>query len=385
MTSAAPTGSRAPGALPPLDLAALPALDIAPRVDRLRAGIRSAGCDALLVTNLTNIRYLTGFTGSAALLLVSPDEVVFVSDGRYGDQAAEQLADAGVDARIEITGTEQRERLADTAKGLARLGLEAEAVSWAQQRRYAQEWFPDAELVATESLVEDLRLVKDPGEVARIEAAATLADAALAQVLGRLGDEPTERDVALELDWTMRRLGADDISFETICASGPNGAKPHARPGSRRLVEGDLVVMDFGALVDGYHSDMTRTFAVGDPSETQARMLAVVTEAQVAGVAAVAPGVLCSEVDASARGVIEAAGWGDAFVHGTGHGVGLDIHEAPRLAKTSEATLAEGYVVTVEPGVYLPDHGGVRVEDTVLVTAEGCRSLTHAPKAPEVT
>ncbi len=363
----------------------LPPLDIAPRLDRLRDRLGEADCDALLVTNLTNVRYLTGFTGSAALLLVAPDEVVFVSDGRYGEQAAEQLASAGVDARIEITGTDQRQRLADAATGLARLGLEAEAVTWAQQRRYAQEWFPDTELVATESLVEDLRLVKDAGEVARIEVAAALADAALAQILGSLATAPTERDVALELDWAMRRLGADDISFETICASGPNSAKPHARPGPRRLTEGDLVVMDFGALVDGYHSDMTRTFAVGEPSATQARMLAVVTEAHIAGVAEVAPGVACSAVDAAARAVIAAAGWEEAFVHGTGHGVGLDIHEAPRLAKTSEATLAEGYVVTVEPGVYLPDHGGVRVEDMVLVTAEGCRPLTHAPKAPTVS
>jgi Xaa-Pro aminopeptidase len=209
----------------------LPALDVAPRLTALRAAFEPAGCEALLVTHLTNIRYLTGFTGSAGLLLVLPDDVLFVSDGRYDEQAHEQLGAAGLKARIEISNTEQRERVAAAAQGIRRLGLEAEAVTWAQQRRFAEEWFPSAELVPTENVVEGLRLVKDPGEVARIEAASAIADDALAEVRPRLVDQPTEREFALELDWAMRRLGADDVSFETICASGPNGAKPHARPG----------------------------------------------------------------------------------------------------------------------------------------------------------
>jgi Xaa-Pro aminopeptidase len=198
----------------------------------------------------------------------------------------------------------------------------------------------------------------------------------------RLAAGPTEREFGLELDATMRRLGADDVSFETICASGPNGARPHARPGARRIVDGDLVVLDFGALLDGYHSDMTRTVMVGEPSATQRRMLDVVLASQQAGVEAVAPGVECRQVDAVCRQVIDDAGWADAFLHGTGHGVGLDIHEAPRLARTSDAVLAEGQVVTVEPGVYLPEHGGVRVEDSLLVTAGGYRRLTQSPKDP---
>jgi Xaa-Pro aminopeptidase len=170
------------------------------------------------------------------------------------------------------------------------------------------------------------------------------------------------------------------VSFETIVASGPNGAKPHAVPGRRRIVEGDLVVLDFGALVDGYHSDMTRTVVVGEPSATQRRMLEVVAESQRAGLAAVAPGVPCVEVDRTCREVIAGAGWADAFVHGTGHGVGLDIHEDPRVSRTATGTLQAGHVVTVEPGVYLPEHGGVRIEDTVVVTSTGCRVLTAAPK-----
>lgn len=356
------------------------AMDVAGRLPKLRESMGEAGCDALLVTHLTNIRYLTGFTGSAGLLLVLPDDAVFVTDGRYRDQSAEQLAANGVETRIEITGTEQDAKLAAAARGIDRIGLESTHVTWSAKRRYSTKVFDSAALVATEGLVERLRIVKDDGEIARIESACRIADDALASVLPRLEEEPTEQDFGLELDTTMRRLGASGPSFETIVASGPNGAKPHARPGDRRIREGDLVVLDFGALLDGYHSDMTRTVSIGEPTPTQRRMDEVVRAAQAAGVAAVRPGVTGRDVDAACRGLIAEAGWGDAFLHGTGHGVGLDIHEDPRVASTATATLAPGHVVTVEPGVYLPEHGGVRIEDTVVVTEDGCRPLTTAPK-----
>jgi Xaa-Pro aminopeptidase len=364
------------------DPATLPAMDVAGRSERLRARLDDDGWGALLVTNLTNIRYLTGFTGSAALLLVTPGRLVFVTDGRYRDQSADELAAAGVAADIEVgrSGEVQRELLAAAAKDIERLALEAEDVTWAQQQRYDADWFPDTGLVATSGVVEDLRLVKDAGEVARIEAACAIADAALATVRPRLGEGPTEAEVALELEWQMRHGGAEGPSFDTIVASGPNGAQPHHRAGGRRIGEGDLVVIDFGALVDGYHSDMTRTVAVGEPDPTQARMLAVVAESQAAGVAAVRAGVDAQAVDDACRRVIDTAGWGDAFLHGTGHGVGLDIHEPPRVSTVPTGKLADGYVVTVEPGVYLPAHGGVRIEDTVVVTPDGCRTLTRAPK-----
>lgn len=358
-------------------------MDVRGRAGRLRE--RFDGIDGLLVTRLANIRYLTGFTGSAARLLVLPDELVFVTDGRYRDQAAEQLAAAGVEARIEVTATEQQARLTEAARGVRRLGLEANDVTWAAQRRYAVEGFPDAELVPAEGLVEELRLVKDDGEVARIEAAARIADEALASVRARLGEGPTESEFQRELDFAILRLGAEDRSFETIVASGPNGARPHARPSGRRVEEGDLVVVDFGALLDGYHSDMTRTFIVGDPSPTQRRMLEVVLASQAAGVEAVSAGAGAVDVDRACRDVIAGAGWADAFVHGTGHGVGLDIHEDPRVSPAGTATLAAGHVVTVEPGVYLPAHGGVRIEDTLVVTPSGYRRLTNAPKEPALT
>jgi Xaa-Pro aminopeptidase len=363
-----------------------PPMDVAGRVDRLRASLEGAGCEALLVTHLTNIRYLTGFTGSAALLLVDDASLTFVTDGRYEEQAAGQLAAAGVAADIEVGRTlaRQQEIVSQRADAIGRLGLEAEHVSWAAQRRYADEWFGGAELVATSGLVEALRLVKDEGEVARIEAACGIADAALVAVAPMLDEGPTEQAFALALDTEMRRRGADDISFDTIVAAGPNGSRPHHSPSDRRVEPGDLVVIDFGALVDGYHSDMTRTIAVGGPEaldDTQRRMIEVVRASQAAGVAAVGPGVVTAAVDAACREVIVEAGWGEAFVHGTGHGVGLDIHEDPRVSTVGDAMLAPGHVVTVEPGVYLPGHGGVRIEDTVVVTESGCRTLTRAPKS----
>jgi Xaa-Pro aminopeptidase len=362
----------------------LPPMDIAGRIPRLRERLGDAGCDAVVVTNLRNVRYLTGFTGTAGHLVVTADDAVVVTDERYGTQVGEQLAAAGTPARAEVTTTGQKDATAAAVAGAQKIGLEATSVSWAQQRTFAGEWFPAAELVPTENLVEGLRLVKDDGEVARIELAARIADESLMAIVRRLLDGPTEAEFGLELDTEMRRRGASERSFETIVAGGVNGAKPHARPGTRRVARGDLVVIDFGATIDGYRSDMTRTFVVGDPDDDQRRMLDVVTAAQAAGVAAVAPGVEAKQVDAACRDLIGEAGLGDHFVHGTGHGVGLDIHEAPWVNARSAATLAAGHVVTVEPGVYLPTIGGVRVEDTVLVTTAGNRPLTRAPKDPVV-
>ena len=365
-----------------MNTADLPALDVAGRIDRLRALFPEAGIDALFVTRLVNIRYLTGFTGSAGLLLVGPDEVLFVSDGRYKDQSADQLATAGVPARIEISGTEQKKIVHDAAaaKGYGRVGLEAHGVTWSQQRSFASEWFPSAELVPTENLIEGLRRVKDAGEVARIRAACSIADQAFANVAPRLRGRPTEVEFGLDLEFEMRRLGASAMSFEPIVAAGPNGAKPHARPSERRIEPGELLVLDFGCIVDGYCSDMTRTVSVGDPGAEARHMYDVVLESQRAGREAVRQGVEAAAVDKACRDVIAEAGWADAFLHGTGHGVGLEIHEDPRVSATGRGTLAAGYVVTVEPGVYLTGVGGVRIEDTVVVTPDGCDILTASPK-----
>lgn len=359
----------------------LPPLDVAGRVRRLREQLSDEACAALVVSDLTNVRYLTGFTGSNATVLVTDDRLLFVTDGRYRDQAAEQLAAAGVDADIVIS-TDPGRALRTAARGIGRVGLEADVVPWATQRRWSVDVFPWAQLVPTEGLVLGLRAVKDDGEVARLRRASEIADAALADVRHLLADGITEVAFRRDLEWAMADHGADAPSFDTIVASGPNGAKPHARPGDRVIGStgsGELVVIDFGATVDGYHSDMTRTLVVGEPSETQARMLDVVRAAQAAGVAAVRAGTPCVDVDRACREIIAEAGWGDAFVHGTGHGIGLVIHEDPRLSAVSEHELAAGHCVTVEPGVYLPEHGGVRVEDSVVVTGSGCDLLTRSP------
>ena len=358
-------------------------MDVVGRISRLREALAAAECDALLVTSLVNVRYLTGFTGSAALLLVRPDDLVFVTDGRYRDQSAMELATAGVDARIRVgrTAGSQKEYLQEEASGITRLGLEASSVTWAAQRRYDAEWFPEAELVPTEGLVEELRKIKDPGEVDRMAEAARVADEALGRVRHRLAEGPTEEEFAVALDFEMRAGGATGPSFETIVASGPNGAKPHHRPSNRRIEPGELVVVDFGAIVDGYCSDMTRTLCVGEPaSATARRMVEVVAASQKAGVESVRAGVEGKVVDATCRDIIAEAGWADAFLHSTGHGVGLYIHEAPSVSSASTDTLVTGHVVTVEPGVYLPEHGGVRIEDTMVVTDEGCLVLTNATK-----
>jgi len=374
------------GELAPLDLEPLSA---AGRLDRLRARLGGAGVDggpvdALLVTTPANIRWLTGFTGSAGVLAVTAERALLTSDGRYRTQSTEQLAGAGVGDQVSVSiggVTDQRAALVELLGSAATVGLEADQVSWSGQRSW-DELLAAASLVPTRGLVEALRVVKDDGEVRRMERAAAIADRALEEVLPRLAlGSTTEAAFAAALDHAMRQRGAEESAFETIVASGPNSAKPHARPGPRTIGAGDPVVVDFGAVYDGYRSDMTRTFVVGgEPAGELARVFSVVAASQRQGVEAVRPGVEAGSVDRTCRAVIEEAGWLDRFEHGTGHGVGLDIHEAPSVGPGSTAILAPGAVVTVEPGVYLPGTGGVRIEDTLVVTDGGSRPLTLFPK-----
>ncbi len=360
-------------------------MEVAGRLGRLRQALAAtARPEALLVSSLTNIRYLTGFTGSAGMLFVLPSEAVLLTDGRYEIQAREQLEASAVAARVVVSSAAAQADRAGVivADGdVSVLGLEAAHVTWAQQQSYAEKWFAGVDLVPTVGLVEQLRRVKDPGEVDRLAEAARIADEALGRVRGRLATGLSEDEFATVLDFEMRELGATAPSFPTIVASGPNAAKPHHQPGSRRIGRAEAVVVDFGALFDGYCSDMTRTLwvdGVGDPGVRRA--LDVVLAAQAAGVAAVRAGVPCADIDRACRSVIDEAGLAERFVHGTGHGVGLNIHEAPWVSPVSTDTLSAGHVVTVEPGVYLPGVGGVRIEDTVVVTSDGCRPLTSTPK-----
>ncbi|MGH9149447.1 MAG: M24 family metallopeptidase, partial [Acidimicrobiales bacterium] len=261
-------------------------MDVAGRAARLRARFDGAGCDGLVVTNLRNVRYLTGFSGSAAAAVVTAAEMVLVTDGRYREQAEADLAGAGVErmVRLEIALDRHAQRAAvvAAAAGAGRIGLEAASVTWAAQMAYAREWFPGAEVVATDGLVEELRRTKDAGEQARIAEAARIADAALAGAVAVLVSRPmTEAELALALEAEIRGLGSPGSSFETIVGSGPNGARPHARAGPRPIGRGELVVVDFGAMVDGYRSDMTRTLCLGPPAPAElARVVEVVAAAQ---------------------------------------------------------------------------------------------------------
>jgi Xaa-Pro aminopeptidase len=360
-------------------MTALAPLSAAGRLDRLRATLD--GVDALVVTTLPNVRYLTGFAGSAGVLVVTADGALLTTDGRYRTQSSEQVDQSGAEVEITIGGVaDQRRAVTAFLSGRPRVGLEADNVSWSSQLVWA-DLLGAVELVPTTNAVEALREIKDGAEIARMEHAAAIADAALGEVLPMMSDGVTEEEFGLALDTAMRRGGAEGVAFETIVAAGENSAKPHHHPGGRPIGRGDAVVVDFGAMYEGYRSDMTRTFCVGsEPVGDMARVFAVVGESQAAGAAAVRPGVATKEIDDVCRAIIAEAGWADRFEHGTGHGVGLDIHEAPTVSQLGTAILAPGFVVTVEPGVYLPGLGGVRVEDTLLVTEDGSRPLTRFTK-----
>jgi Xaa-Pro aminopeptidase len=339
--------------------------------------LQDGEAEALLVSNLTNVRYLTGFSGTNGQVLVTPTGATFMTDGRY--RARSQDLVQGADIVI------YPERPADVLSGLlekagiARLGIEADSVTLSGRDAFAAA-AGDAELVPTEGLIEKLRRTKDEDEVRSLERAISISDAAAGWILDRLAPGRTEREIALDLEVQMRQSGADDVAFEPIVGSGPLSAHIHHTPSERPLEKGDLILMDFGALADGYHSDLTRTVVLGPASDEQLEVYEVVKRAQQAGIDALGPGARGDVVDGAARSVITEAGHGDVFEHGLGHGVGLDIHETPRLGRTSEDVLKEGDVVTVEPGVYLAGKGGVRIEDCVLVTADGARVLGSAPK-----
>ncbi|WP_445160841.1 M24 family metallopeptidase [Mycobacterium sp. Dal123C01] len=361
------------------------------RRDNLKNQIGASGLDAMLVTDLNNVRYLSGFSGSNGALLVFADDrgAVLATDGRYRTQAAEQAA--GLEIAIErAVGRHLVGQAADA--GVSKLGFESNVVTvdgLDTLTNEVSERNGKTELVRAAGTVEALREIKDAGEVALLRLACEAADAALKDLVARGGLRPgrTEREVSRELEALMLDHGADAISFETIVAAGPNSAIPHHRPTDAVLADGDFVKIDFGALVAGYHSDMTRTFVLGKAADWQLEIYQLVADAQRAGREALRPGADLREVDGAARQLIVDAGYGDSFSHGLGHGVGLQIHEAPGIGATSAGTLLAGSVVTVEPGVYLPGRGGVRIEDTLVVAGDAAENtkqtaelLTRFPK-----
>jgi Xaa-Pro aminopeptidase len=347
------------------------------RADRVAARLAERELDLLLVTDRTNVRYLTGFTGSNGMAVLGADVRRFVTDFRYVEQARAQVA--GFDR--ELAPSEFLAALAaGWPDGPLRVGFEDDHVTVRRHGRLAAIVPDRIELVAAGGLVEAERAIKEPGEVDRIRAAAALADEVYAWLREQGLVGRTERAVATALEHRMRELGADGPSFASIVASGERGALPHAVPADAEIAAGTLVTLDIGARLDGYCSDCTRTWATGELPDDLAEAYALVQRAQAESLAAVRPGPTGQAVDAVARDIIDAAGHGEHFGHGLGHGVGLEVHEAPRLGRTADKPLEAGHVVTVEPGVYLPGRGGVRIEDLVAVTEAGHDVLSGTGK-----
>jgi Xaa-Pro aminopeptidase len=343
------------------------------RGDRLEQQLAERELDRMLVTDLTNVRYLTGFTGTNGACICGPGVRRFFTDFRYTERAAAEVE--GWES-ITVEG-DWLGAIAERLQG--RAGFEDDQMSVRVLAKLKEKLAEGVEMVPAGGMVERLRRVKDEVELAAIEAASELADEVWRWSVERGFAGRSERDVARAAEARIRELGGDP-SFPAIVAAGPNGALPHAEPGEREIGRGELVVFDMGAKLDGYCSDGTRTYATGEPGEEAQGVYEVVREAQAAALAAIAAGVGGDAVDAVARKVIDAAGHGERFGHGLGHGVGLEVHEAPRLSLRSDDVLAPGEVVTVEPGIYLPGRLGVRIEDLVVVTATGHRNLSGLPK-----
>jgi Xaa-Pro aminopeptidase len=355
----------------------------------------ASGLDALIVLHLPNVRYLTGFTGSTALVVLTPAEAVFITDGRYTTTVETVVAPNCPGLRLVTVDPTYDATLARIVSecGGGAVGFEAAQMS---VKRF--DWLQAAlgqaggpALKAVDRVVEAIRVVKDAVEQSTFRQAGVLLDAVAADVLASVRAGMRECDLAAEIDYKLRRGGFEKPSFDTIVASGPHAAMPHARPDDRVLAAGDLVVLDFGGVHDGYCVDLTRTVSVGEPGPEARRLYAAVAEAQLAGVGAVRPGAPVTNVDEAARGVLERFGLGPAFSHATGHGLGLEIHEEPRVGPRradipgvppagTDLILEPGVVITVEPGAYVPGLGGVRIEDDVLVTRDGVEWLTHVAR-----
>jgi len=347
------------------------------RLTKIRKLLIDNQLDGIMIHSPVNRKYLSGFTGSAGILLISQSLAVLLTDFRYIEQAKKQATDfIIIDYMAEGLYNEINKFI--KKENINCLAIEAEKLSYKEYREYNEKL--DAQLVPTEKLVENIRKIKDKDEIKRIKQAAAIGDEAFRHILSFLKAGISERDIALELEYYMKKHGASDLSFSTIVASGAFSALPHWEPGERKLEVGDFVVMDFGCIYKGYCSDMTRTVVIGKASSRQKEIYDIVFQAQMAALEGLGPFKRGKEIDKIARDYIEMKGYGSCFGHGLGHCVGMEIHENPRLSKNEEEEFLPGMVVTVEPGIYIPDFGGVRIEDLVLITDDGIEILTKSPK-----
>ncbi|ASZ08004.1 MULTISPECIES: M24 family metallopeptidase [Enterococcus] len=346
------------------------------RVEKLRKKMQEENLDSFLVTSPYNLRYLTNFTGTTGLAVITLDKAFFITDFRYTEQAANQAQGFEIIKNVGPIFDE----VADLVKreNLNALAFEETTVSFLEYS--VLEEIINAELIPVSGMIEELREVKDEEEIAIIEKACSIADMAYDHILKMIRPGMTEIEVANQVDFYMRSLGATSVSFDTIVASGLRSAMPHGVASEKVIEQGDLITLDFGCYYQGYVSDMTRTFAIGDPGEKLKEIYQIVLDAQLAVLDAAKPGLTGIQLDAVARDYITKYGYGEAFGHSTGHGIGLEIHEGPNVSSRAEKQFVPGNVITDEPGIYLPGIGGVRIEDDLLITKDGNRVLTHSPK-----
>ncbi|UCH62231.1 MAG: aminopeptidase P family protein [Fidelibacterota bacterium] len=354
------------------------------RWKRLHQRLKDLEADGMLVTNLTSVRYLSGFTGSTGLLLFLPNSRHFISDGRYQEQAHQQVVDFQIHidtgdagrAGQGLFGFIQEQGLLD---GPYRLAYEADHVSVSRFNDWC-ELFPNIEWVETTQLVAEVAVIKDDEELVALTEAVRITDLVFEDLKDDLKPGTTEREVAARLAYLLRHHGSEGDSFDPVIASGPRSALPHSSPSDKSLDSGDFVVLDFGARHGGYHADMTRTVCIAEATDRHHEVYSIVLEAQRRGIAAARDNIPASRVDAACRDYITEKGFGEYFLHATGHGVGLEIHTQPRLSRESSDILKANMVVTVEPGIYLPDWGGVRIEDDVLIRADDCIPLNRTTR-----
>jgi Xaa-Pro aminopeptidase len=346
------------------------------RVNNLREQMKLEGISSFLITSPYNLRYLTGFTGTTGLALIGLEEAFFITDFRYTEQAAKQCVGFEIVKNVGPI----LEVVADLveSKNIENLGFEESFVPFKQ---YVElEGLLEVDLIPVSGMVEELREVKDEEEIAIVEKACEIADKAFSHILTYIKPGMTEIQVANELDFYMRSLGASSVSFETIVASGLRSAMPHGVASEKIIEQGDMITIDFGCYYNGYVSDMTRTISLGEPSDKLREIYNIVKEAQQKVLDVAKPGMTGVELDAVARDYIASKGYGEAFGHSTGHGIGLEIHEGPNVSKLAEKAFVPGNIITNEPGIYLPGIGGVRIEDDMLVTENGIKRLTHSEK-----
>jgi Xaa-Pro aminopeptidase len=345
---------------------------------RVREALKERSIPAMLVSEMGNIEWLTGFTGSFAYVALTETDGVFITDSRYTEQAGEQVK--GLPVVSFASPTDRVEFLRENLEklGVTRLGFEATYVTYAIYEKMKDK-LTGVELVSVDDLFTELRMVKTAGEVAKIRTACEMTDACFDHVRKFIQTGVSEHEISLEIEFFFRRQGAD-VAFTPIVVSGVRSSRPHGRASEKKLEKGDFLTLDFGAKVDGYNADMTRTVVVGEATDRHREMYAAVLEAQLAGIAAIKPGVAARDVDGAARGVLRNHGLAEYFGHGLGHGLGKAVHDGGALNPSSTNTIAEGQVWTVEPGAYIPGFGGVRIEDDVVVTKSGCEMLNRSPK-----